>query len=133
MPRTMPKFTKSPPALIAAFDAAKPDHPGVTRKTMFGYPAYFLRGNMFAFTFGPRVAIRAGGARRAALKDGGAFEVMPGRPMREYVEVPVTGLKGRALTKWIAEGLAAADALPVTTSLKKTAGRSPKKTAGKKR
>ena len=129
MPRTMPKFTRTPPELIAAFDAAKPDHPGVTRKLMFGYPAYFLRGNMFAFTFGPRVAIRAGAARRAKLKDGGVFEVIPGRPMREYVEVPASGLKGRALTRWIAEGLANAAELPTKTSPKKTASSSPKRTA----
>ena len=134
MPKAMPKFVKTPPGLIAAFDAAKPDHPDVARKTMFGYPAYFLGGNMFAFTFGPRVAVRAGGTRRAKpAKDGGAFEVMPGRPMREYVEVPAGALKGPALAKWIAEGLAAADALPVKASPKKRASSSPRKTVGKKR
>lgn len=122
MPREMPKFTKTPPALVAAFDAAKPDHPGVVRKTMFGYPAFFLNGNMFAFTFGPRVAVRAGAARRGSTgKAHAAFEVMPGRPMREYVEIPASGLTGAALRRWIAEGLASAERLPEKKTTKKTA------------
>ncbi|HZP97852.1 MAG TPA: hypothetical protein VFC31_16160 [Candidatus Limnocylindria bacterium] len=44
--RGMPKVTKTPPEMVAAFDAARLEHPGA------------------------------------------AFEVTPGRPMREYVEVP---------------------------------------------
>ncbi len=127
MPNQMPKFTKTPPELVAAFDAAKPDHPGVVRKTMFGYPAYFVHGNMFAFTFGPRIAVRVDDARRAAMgKAGAPFEVMPGRPMREYVEVPASGLKGAALRRWIAGALASAEALPnktVASGVKKTAAR----------
>lgn len=124
MPGQMPKFTKTPPELVAAFDAARPDHPGVVRKTMFGYPAYFVNGNMFAFTFGPRIAVRVNDARRAAMgKAGAPFEVMPGRPMREYVEVPPSGLKGAALRRWIAGALASAEALP-----NKTAAKGPKKT-----
>lgn len=122
MPREMPTFAKTPPELVAAFDAAKPDRPGVVRKTMFGYPALFVNGNMFAFTFGPRVAVRADAARRAAMgKAGDAFEVMPGRPMREYVEVPSSALKGAALRRWIADGLASAERLPAKTAAKKTA------------
>ncbi len=49
----MPTFTKTPPAIVAAFEAAQPARPDVVRRTMPGYPAYFTRGNMFAFTFGP--------------------------------------------------------------------------------
>ncbi len=117
MARAMPKFTKTPPDLVAAFEAAKPSDPRVSKRTMFGYPAYFLNGNMFAFTFGPRVAIRVDDARRAKLK---AFEILPGRAMNGYVEIPASGTKGVALKRWIADGLAAADRLPAKTAVKKT-------------
>ena len=120
MARPMPKFTKTPPDLIAAFEAAKPSDPRVVRKTMFGCPAYFLNGNMFAFTFGPRVAVRRDEARGAKLAKAAAFEIMPGRPMNGYVEVPASGTKGIALKRWVAEGLVAAERLPAKTAAKKT-------------
>ena len=105
--RAMPKFTKTPRAIVAAFEGAKPARADVERRTMFGYPAYFVRGNMFAFTFGPKVAVRLGPKASAR-----PFEVMPGRAMSEYVEVPAGAVKGAALKKWVADGLAYVDALP---------------------
>jgi hypothetical protein len=42
------KWKKSPPALIAVFDAAIAGRPGVVRRRMFGYPAAFLNGNLLA-------------------------------------------------------------------------------------
>lgn len=111
MPREMPKFTKTPPEVIAAFDAASPSRKDVERKTMFSYPALFVKGNMFAFTFGPKIAVRADEATRA--KPGlRRFEPMPGRPMGEYVEVPESDMRGAALKKWMASSLAYADTLP---------------------
>jgi hypothetical protein len=111
MPRDMPKFTKTPPGVVAAFDAASPSRKDIERKTMFSYPALFVKGNMFAFTFGPKIAVRADEATRAkpGMK---RFEPMPGRPMGEYVEVPAADMKGTALKKWMASGLAYADTLP---------------------
>ena len=99
----MPTFTKTPPEIVAAFEAAQPAGPDVQRKTMFGYPAYFTRGNMFAFTFGPRIAVRLDEAARTRARKAGAtaFEVMPGRPMTEYVTVPPGATKGAPLKKWI--------------------------------
>lgn len=110
----MPKFTKTPPEIVAAFEAAQPARPDVKRKTMFGYPAYFTRGNMFAFTFGPKIAVRLDDAARTRARRAGAtaFEVMPGRPMTEYVAVPPSAMKGAALRKWVADALTYADTLP---------------------
>jgi hypothetical protein len=107
----MPKFTKTPPEVVAAFDAASPSRGDIDRKTMFSYPALFVKGNMFAFTFGPKIAVRASEATRAnpSMK---RFEPMPGRPMGEYVEVPAKDMKGAPLAKWMAAGLAYADTLP---------------------
>ncbi len=111
MPRPMPKFTKTPPEVVAAFDAASPSRNDVERKTMFSYPALFVKGNMFAFTFGPKIAVRADEATRAkpGMK---RFEPMPGRPMGEYVEVPAADMKNAALKRWMASALAYADTLP---------------------
>ena len=117
MPRVMPKFTKTPPEIVAAFDAASPSRGDIERKTMFSYPALFVKGNMFAFTFGPKIAVRANEATRAkpGMK---RFEPMPGRPMGEYVEVPAKDMKGAPLKKWMADGLAYADTLPAKAKKK---------------
>ncbi len=132
MPRSMPEFTKTPPELVAAFDAAVPADPRVVRKTMFGYPAYFVNGNMLAFTFGPRIAVRVDAARRKKMGDGGAaFEIMPGRPMREYVEVPASGMKGAALRRWILDAATYTATLPAKNAAKtgtKTVARRPRVT-----
>lgn len=126
MPREMPKFTKTPPAVVAAFDKASPSRADVERRTMFSYPALFVKGNMFAFTFGPKIAVRADEATRAKMK---RFEPMPGRPMGEYVEVPAKDMTGASLKRWIASALAYADTLPAKKpAAKKTAA---KKTAAK--
>jgi hypothetical protein len=126
MPRVMPKFTKTPPEIVAAFDAASPSRGDIERRTMFSYPALFVKGNMFAFTFGPKIAVRANEATRArpGLK---RFEPMPGRPMGEYVEVPAKDMKGATLRKWMAEGLAYADTLPAKAKKKPIAKKPAKK------
>ena len=123
MPRVMPKFTKTPPEVVAAFDAASPSRGDIERRTMFSYPALFAKGNMFAFTFGPKIAVRADEATRArpGIK---RFEPMPGRPMGEYVEVPAKEMKGAPLKKWMADGLAYADTLPAKAK-KKPAAKKP--------
>ncbi|HUQ41178.1 MAG TPA: TfoX/Sxy family protein [Candidatus Limnocylindrales bacterium] len=114
----MPKFTKTPPEVVAAFDAASPSRGDIERKTMFSYPALFVKGNMFAFTFGPKIAVRADEATRtrAGVK---RFEPMPGRPMGEYIEVPANEMSGTALKKRFAAALAYADTLPVKAKKKK--------------
>ena len=118
MPRTMPKFVRTPPEIVAAFDGASPSRGDIERKTMFSYPALFVKGNMFAFTFGPKIAVRLSEAGRAGAAKAGAapFEVMPGRGMKEYVTVPPTAMKGAGLKKWLADGLAYADTLPAKTA-----------------
>jgi len=133
MPRVMPTFTKTPAEVVTAFDAASPSRSDIERKTMFSYPALFAKGNMFAFTFGSRIAVRLGEAGRAKAAKAGArpFEVMPGRPMGEYVEVPGKDVMGgAALKKWMADGLAYADTLPAKTKKRPSAQKS--KTTKKK-
>jgi TfoX/Sxy family transcriptional regulator of competence genes len=84
------QWKKTPPELAAKFDRAAPKDPKVVRKPMFGYPALYLNGNMFAGTFQDKVVARLSEPERTRSLKAGAkqFEPMPGRPMKEYVVVP---------------------------------------------
>jgi TfoX/Sxy family transcriptional regulator of competence genes len=92
---------------------------------MFGYPALFLNGNMFAGTFQDKIVARlAEDARARALKAGAKhFEPMAGRPMKEYLVVPAADVaKPAALKKWIDEAHAYATTLPEKTKKKPSGG-----------
>ncbi len=120
------QWKKSPPELIASFDRAAPEDPRVTRKPMFGYPAMFVNGNMFAGTFQDKVVVRLAEADRAELltrRGAQQFEPMAGRPMKEYVVVPPAIVARTAeLRAWIERALSHAAALPAKKSAtKKTA------------
>lgn len=120
-------WRKSPPALIAAFDAALPDDPHVERRKMFGYPAAFAHGHLFTGLHQENLMVRLGEAQRAALvKNGGRpFEPMPGRAMREYVVVPDTIVEDkRALAMWLKRGLAYVGTLPAKAEKRSKAVRS---------
>lgn len=84
-------WTKPPQTLIDLFNESLPHDLGVQPRKMFGYPAAFVNGNMFAGLFQDSVIARLPPELRAELaRDFGAkpFEPMAGRPMREYVELP---------------------------------------------
>ena len=106
-------WKKSPPELIAAFEKAKPADSTVTSRPMFGYPALFLKGNMFAGTYQDKIVVRFGDERTiAGAKTAKAFEPMPGRAMKEYV-VPDAIVKSPAkLRAWIDHAHAYAKTLP---------------------
>jgi hypothetical protein len=137
MAKAGPKWRKSPPELIAAFDAAFPTGEA-ERRQMFGYPAGFVNGNMFTGLFQDEWMVRLGEADRAALleRDGAhVFEPMPGRPMREYVILPPGVIKDRkALAGFLAKALTYARDLPGKSKAKKTpvATKSPVKKAAAK-
>src|SRR5882762_7581050 len=78
-------WKKSPPELIAAFEKAKPADPSVISRPMFGYPALFLKGNMFAGTYQDKIVVRFGDDRSiAGSKTAKPFEPMPGRATKVY-------------------------------------------------
>ncbi len=110
----MAPWKKSPPALIAAFERAKPKDPSIQSRPMFGYPALFLRGNMFAGTFQDKIVVRFGEDRTiAGAKTAKRFEPMPGRPMNDYLVVPDTVVKSPAkLRAWVDHAHAYAKTLP---------------------
>ena len=107
-------WKKSPPEITAAFEKAKPSDPGVKARPMFGYPALFLNGNMFAGTYQDKIVVRLGEEPTiAGAKTAKPFEPMPGRPMREYVVVPDAVVKSPAnLRAWVAQAQAYAKKLP---------------------
>jgi TfoX/Sxy family transcriptional regulator of competence genes len=114
--RAMPAFTKAPEELVRIFENAMKDFPMATQRKMFGYPAAFVNGNMFAGLFQDRMFLRLSDEDRAAIrKEYGTplFEPMPGRPMRGYVEVPRYVLKSpRLLRTWLMKGMEYTKALP---------------------
>lgn len=86
------------------------------KRPMFGYPAGFVNGNMFAGTYRDKIVVRLPEADRAALlrhKRAAVFEPMPGRPMREYVVVPpAIFAKPKVLGGWVERAFRYALTLP---------------------
>ncbi len=113
--RPMPKFTPAPPAVVALFQAAVEGLPEVEQRKMFGYPCAFVHGQMLIGVFQDRIMLRLSETDRAKfLEQPGAkpFEPMPGRPMREYVELPPDVMKSpAAVRRWIKRGLAYVETL----------------------
>lgn len=108
-------WKKTPPELAAKFDRAASKDPRIVRKPMFGYPALFLNGNMFAGTFQDKIVARLSEAARTRAINAGAkpFAPMPGRPMKEYVVVPAADVGSPAkLGRWIDRALDYAETLP---------------------
>jgi len=87
----MPKMPKSPPELVARFDAVTADFPEATRRLTFGYPCLYVGGNMVSGLFASRWHVKLGPEERQALEaiPGAApFEPMPGRPMTGFTLMP---------------------------------------------
>ncbi len=66
--------------------------PGVSRSKMFGMPTVKVNGKAFVSLNGDKMVFKLGEDNRLlALKLAGArlFEPMPGRAMKEWVEVPL--------------------------------------------
>lgn len=92
-------WRKSPEELVQLFDQVLPADARVQRRKMFGYPAAFANGQMFAGLFQDDFIIRLPQQDREALQHAhGArpFEPMLGRAMKEYVAVPAALLSDRA-------------------------------------
>jgi TfoX/Sxy family transcriptional regulator of competence genes len=125
-------WRKSPQALVELFDRAVPRSTGVERRRMFGYPAVFLNGHLFAGLHQEDFILRLPEpARERARVDHGArpFEPMPGRQMREYVVLPEAWLHDRAtLAGWLARSMRYVRSLPPKRLLAARARRSTRTT-----
>jgi len=91
-PKTkFPKFTPAPEALKTRFREIIARYPEAETRKMFGYPSAFVNGQMFVCVFADAVMLRLSESDRAQflkLPNAKMFEPMPGRPMKEYVQVP---------------------------------------------
>lgn len=114
--RLMPKFTKPPESLVALFSRAIGRLPGVEPREMFGYPAAFVKGNMFSSLFQSCMILRLSEGDRALCgEQHGAklFEPIPGRPMREYIAVPYELLRSaKLLDSWLRKSHEFTSSLP---------------------
>jgi TfoX/Sxy family transcriptional regulator of competence genes len=87
----------------------------VDYRPMFGCPAYFTGGNLFAGVWQETWMLRLSGDDRATVTAAGGrpFEPMPGRAMKEYVALPPAMLTDRdAATAWVRKAAAFAASLP---------------------
>jgi len=102
--------------VVQLFQNMVPPVPDITVRKMFGYPAVFVKGLMFAGVFQDSIIVRLSPEDRASLLqvEGAAlFDPMGGRPMREYVVVPESVLKsGHELSAWMDKALNYAASLP---------------------
>ena len=123
--RKMPVFSKPSAATLEAFERAVSGRPEVERRTMFGYPSAFLKGNMLACVFQDRIMVRLSETDRvAAMAIDGArpFEPSPGRAMKEYIDFPRSVVDDTsALRDWIGRGAKYVGSLPAK-KVKKSRG-----------
>jgi TfoX/Sxy family transcriptional regulator of competence genes len=114
----MPTWRKPDEALVRLLDETVSgiefDQP-VDYRPMFGCPAYFTGGNMFAGVWQETVMLRLPEDERAAVTAAGGhpFEPMPGRPMKEYVALPEAMVADREeAAAWVRKAAAYAASLP---------------------
>jgi TfoX/Sxy family transcriptional regulator of competence genes len=103
-------------AMVAVLDEAIAPFESEKRK-MFGCPAYFANGNMFAGVFGDSIFIRLPEKGReelqAAFDEAAPFEPMPGHVMKEYMALPEVVIADReALHEWLERSWQYARSLP---------------------
>jgi len=122
------KWKKAPPELIGLFDRVLPQAEDVSRRTMFGYPCAFNRGNMFSGLFADALFVRLPGPERTKMIEedgGGPLAPMPGRVMKDYAVVPAALLSDeKALAKTVRRSLDFTRTLPAK-SVAKTKAKSP--------
>jgi TfoX/Sxy family transcriptional regulator of competence genes len=87
----------------------------VDYRPMFGCPAYFTGGNLFAGVWQETMMLRLSEDDRAEVKAAGGvpFEPMPGRAMKEYVALPPAMMAEPAVVAvWVGKAAAYAASLP---------------------
>jgi TfoX/Sxy family transcriptional regulator of competence genes len=108
-------WKKSSPELVRTFETVLPGPPAEPRQ-MFGFPCAFVNGNMFMGLHEERMILRLGDEdRQRMLRVRGAtlFEPTQGKPMKEYVVVPLSVLGDEAaLRGWVNQSLGYATSLP---------------------
>jgi TfoX/Sxy family transcriptional regulator of competence genes len=118
------KWKKSPSELISFLAEITKDINCQPRK-MFGYPAYFINNNMFICAFQENLIIRLSEKDKARVmkqyKNVMEFEPMPGRVMKEYVQIPESLYRDKtAFPKILSMSLKHVSSLPPKVKGKKS-------------
>jgi TfoX/Sxy family transcriptional regulator of competence genes len=87
------------------------------KKKMFGYPTYFVNGNMFAGVHSDNIFIRLSDHDRQEILDlhdeAAVFEPVEGKKMREYIVIPESILTDTTtLNDWLERSFRYASSLP---------------------
>jgi TfoX/Sxy family transcriptional regulator of competence genes len=111
--RVMPHFGKSPEALVLRFENALRDFPASQQRKMFGFPAAFINGNMFASLFNDKMILRLSSADAGKLGNTKQFEPVAGRAMTGWFVVPPRILNSpRELNVWMEKAFEYTKAMP---------------------
>ena len=111
------EWKKAPDEIIEFINEKMKDKKCDYRK-MFGYPAYFINGNMIVGVFGDKLFLRLSDADIAKItescKEVGAFEPMHGRPMKGYVFLPKSVYSDNAFfDEWLTKSINYVSSLPL--------------------
>ena len=114
------EFKKAPQELVD-FIMNKMKDTNCDYKKMFGYPAFFVNGNLFVGVHGDKLFLRLSEDDEANIKNefkGVAnFEPMPGRAMKGYVILPKSLYSSDSVFKeWLDKSIKDASALPTKKS-----------------
>ena len=116
------EFKKAPQELVD-FIMNKMKDTNCDYKEMFGYPAFFVNGNLFVGVHGDKLFLRLSEADVANIKNGFKgvtnFEPMPGRAMKGYVILPKSLYSADSVFKeWLDKSIKYVSALPTKKSKK---------------
>jgi len=86
------RWSKAPLELVSFLDETARGVEGSQKRIMFGFPSYFINGNMYMAAHKEQMVLRLGPSDlENLLASGGGFsrfEPMVGRVMKEYIIVP---------------------------------------------
>jgi len=115
---------KKAPEDLVQFLAKKMKDVNCEYRKMFGYPAYFINGNMFAGLHGDKLFIRLSESEGKEIMNAGLdvtrFAPMPGRIMPGYFVLPKPVYSDtRLFANWLNKSLKFAATLPPKQKKKK--------------
>ncbi len=118
------KLPKPSPAIIEALARGSAGLAGIEHRKMFGFPALFINGTMFAGVMGDAIVVRLAEADRQRLVASGEAtpSVAMGRVMREWVNLaPSVLASDTAVGEWLAKARSHTASLPPKTKKAKRA------------
>jgi TfoX/Sxy family transcriptional regulator of competence genes len=115
---------KKAPAELVEFIAEKMKDKNCDYRKVFGYPTYFINGNMFVGVHGDKLFLRLSDADIAKIKknseDVTAFEPVAGKAMKGYVVLPKSiYTDDKLFAEWLDKSIKYVSALPPKKDTKK--------------